>query len=250
MSNQTIGGNSLEVIGKLIIVLILVVLILMIYLLSRSNSSKLFSEHDIFVKNLPDGIQGQKFIWITNPMKIKQIKNLKNQYIHSDVIVIIAGNITRYHSKLEKLGQSIQALSEIGPVHYIWNDQDYNGKFREMNAFLLENRVTILENTATNFETSDGSRFSLIGLDDVKGQRDQLHLALQDCQSDSFSMLFSFDEKIETDTSLFKSIPLYLFQHGNSKSSRNDYTNYIDIDLLEKRKSKGILGLLFILKGV
>jgi hypothetical protein len=212
------------------------------------NKTNLISEHEIFVKDLPISIQDQEILWITNPMKIMQFNKMKSNFRDANTIVIIAGNITRYQSKLDKLAQNIKILSEIGPVHYIWNDEDYYRDFREINSFLLDNRVTVLENTVANYESSDEGRFSIIGLDDVIKHRDQLHLAVQDCQIDSYQIVVSYDEKSETDTSLFKSIPLYLFQQVNSQSSRNNNTEYIEIDRLNESKSNNQIAYLLKMK--
>jgi len=232
------------ILGKLMIIIFIVFLFLFFFFMYKLTKSNLISEHEINVENLPIGIQGQKILWITNPMNIMQMNELESEFRNSNTIVIIAGNLAHYHTKLDKLAKCINLLSEIGPVHYIWNDKDYSSKFREINAFLLDNRVTIIENTAANYESSDGSRFSVVGLDDVKNHRDQLHLAVQDCQSDSYQIVVSYDEKSETDTSLFKSIPLYLFQHENSSSTRNDCTNYFAIEQLNKKTSKNKVGYL------
>ncbi|MBP0724232.1 hypothetical protein J5Y03_03420 [Bacillus sp. RG28] len=231
---------------KLMIIFFIGIFFFFFFLMYKWNKSNLISEHEIFVKDLPISIQDQEILWITNPMNIARVNEMKSKFSNSNIIVVIAGNLTRYHNKLEKLSECIQILTDIGPVHYIWNDQDYNGKFREINAFLLDNRVTILENTAANYESSDGNRFSIVGLDDVVNHRDQLNLAVQDSQKDSYQIVISYDEIRETDTSFFKSIPLYLFQQGDNQSIRNSMTNYIEIDELTQSRSKNQLG--YILK--
>jgi hypothetical protein len=96
-------------------------------------------------------------------------------------------------------------------------------------------KVAILENKSASFETENGTKFSIVGLDDVKTKRDQLDFALEERYEDDLSILTSYTEVTESNSNNFESIQVYLFERSQLNVHRNQKTVY-----LELHNNKGI----------
>ncbi|PEL11655.1 hypothetical protein [Bacillus sp. AFS017336] len=152
---------------------------------------------------------------------------------NDNTIILLSGYSKRQTKKYNDV--NIQYLSTMAPVYFLWNDQDYRGNYRDLNALLLDCKVTILENTSASFETENCTKFTIIGLDDVKTNRDQLSFALEELYEDSLCILSSYTEVMDSNISNFKSIQVYLFERSQSNVKRNQKTVY-----LELHNNKGI----------
>lgn len=114
--------------------------------------------------------------------------------------VVIGGDLTEKGVPMDKVKANIEKLKQIGPIYFVWGNNDYEVDFHELDAVLLESGVKTLDNTAVTFESDTGEKFSLLGVDDLNQGRDRLDLALSDSESNSFKILAchypSISEKI------------------------------------------------------
>lgn len=97
---------------------------------------------------------------------------------------------------MSRIADNIQSLSEIGPIYFVWGNNDYEIEYHELDALLLEQGVKILDNTRVLFESECGENLCLLGVDDVGLGRDRLDLALADCQENGFRILISHNPDI------------------------------------------------------
>lgn len=103
--------------------------------------------------------------------------------------VVIGGDLMEKGVPMEKVKANIEKLKRIGPIYFVWGNNDYEVDFHELDAILLENGVKTLDNTAVNFESDTGEKFSLLGVDDLNQGRDRLDLALSDAENNGFKIL-------------------------------------------------------------
>ncbi|PGS47532.1 hypothetical protein [Bacillus sp. AFS041924] len=185
------------------------------------------------MNHLDDSLQSIQIIWIPTigdiHYKLSEIKNI----CHQNTIILLSGYSKKKIKKYKD--ENIQYLSSLAPVYFLWNDLDYSGNYRDLNALLLDYKVTILENTSASFETENGTKFSIIGLDDVKTKRDQLDFALEELYEDNLSILTSYTEVMDSNLNHFNSIQVYLFERSQLNVNRNQKTVY-----LELQNNKGI----------
>ena len=111
-------------------------------------------------------------------------------------IVVIGGDLTEKGVPFSRVKQNIERLKELGPVYFVWGNNDYEVDYHELDAQLLESGVKILDNTAVIFESEQGDRIALIGVDDMNKRRDRLDLALSDAEDASFRIVVSHDPRI------------------------------------------------------
>ncbi|MGG5253767.1 metallophosphoesterase [Neobacillus sp. SM06] len=103
--------------------------------------------------------------------------------------VVIGGDLTEKGVPIHRVRANLEKLKMLGPVYFVWGNNDYEGDYHELDAVLLESGVKILDNTAVIFESEQGEKISLLGVDDLNQQRDRIDLALMDAEEDSFKIL-------------------------------------------------------------
>ena len=103
--------------------------------------------------------------------------------------VVIGGDLTETGVPIKRVKTNLEKLKSIGPVYFVWGNNDYEVDYHELDAVLLESGVKILDNTAVIFESEQGEKISLLGVDDLNQQRDRIDFALIDAEKDSFKIL-------------------------------------------------------------
>ncbi|XJZ26071.1 metallophosphoesterase [Bacillota bacterium Lsc_1132] len=106
-------------------------------------------------------------------------------------LVIIGGDLTEKGVPIDRVRKNIDKLKSLGPVYFVWGNNDYEVDYHELDAVLLASGVKILDNTAVNFESDQGEKISLLGVDDLNQGRDRIDIALLDAEQDSFKILAS-----------------------------------------------------------
>lgn len=104
-------------------------------------------------------------------------------------MVVIGGDLTEKGVPFERVKENVQKLKKLGPVYFVWGNNDYETDFRKLDAILLDYGVKVLANTAVHFESNKGDKLCLLGVDDLNQGRDRLDLALLDAEDSSFKIL-------------------------------------------------------------
>jgi predicted MPP superfamily phosphohydrolase len=104
-------------------------------------------------------------------------------------VVVIGGDLTEKGVPLKRVKENLEKLKKVGPIFFVWGNNDYEADFHDLDALLLESGVKSLDNTAVIFESEEGEKLSLLGVDDLNQNRDRLDLALSDAEKDSFKIL-------------------------------------------------------------
>lgn len=111
-------------------------------------------------------------------------------------LVIIGGDLLEKGVPIERVEHNIKKLKELGMTYFVWGNNDYEINPRLLDGVLLKYGVTILDNTAVSFESVEGDRFILLGVDDIGKKRDRIDLALLDAGSEGFKVLVCHNPKI------------------------------------------------------
>ncbi|EMT47348.1 metallophosphoesterase [Anoxybacillus flavithermus] len=111
-------------------------------------------------------------------------------------LVIIGGDLTEKGVPFSRVKRNIELFKQLGPVYFVWGNNDYEVDYHELDALLLENGVKILDNTAVIFESEQGDRVALLGVDDMNQERERLDLALEDAGDVNFRIVVSHDPRI------------------------------------------------------
>lgn len=104
-------------------------------------------------------------------------------------IVVIGGDLTEKGVPFQRIIHNLTKLKQVGPVYFVWGNNDYEVDYKELDVLLMENGVKALDNTAAIFESEAGDKLSLLGVDDLNQNRDRLDYALMDAAKGSFKIL-------------------------------------------------------------
>lgn len=88
------------------------------------------------------------------------------QTIHNDIdMVVIGGDLTEKGVPIERTRQNLRTLKQFGvPIYFIWGNNDYEIKSKDLNQVLHEEKIIILKDTYINIKRN-GSTLSVIGFD-------------------------------------------------------------------------------------
>ncbi|UII54666.1 metallophosphoesterase family protein [Cytobacillus spongiae] len=153
-----------------------------------------------------------RIFFISDIHKRSVSEQLLEQVKESVDLVIIGGDLLEKGVPLSRVRQNIERLKKLGPTYFVWGNNDYEVDYHELDACLLECGVKILDNTAVSFESEEGDRFILLGVDDMNMKRDRLDLALLDAE-EGFKILVSHNPRITAKVKKEHGISLVLSGH-------------------------------------
>lgn len=175
--------------------ILFVFLLVLLYMWKLANENRVLEHH----------LQFDKFPNSFGTVQIYFISDIHKRKINSDMIqsvqgkadlVIIGGDLAEKNVPFERIKENVEKLKTIGPVYFVWGNNDYELDYHELDATLLSLGVKILDNTAVIFESQSGDKLSLLGVDYVGDKRDRLDLALLDSAEPSFKILVSHCPRI------------------------------------------------------
>ncbi|THE15057.1 metallophosphoesterase [Bacillus timonensis] len=136
-------------------------------------------------------------------------------------IVIIGGDLTEKGVPFERVKKNLQLIHTVGPTYFVWGNNDYEVDYHELDSLLLSMGIKILDNTALFFETGEGEKLALLGIDDIKQGRSRLDLALLDAGNEaSFKILVSHNPEIKNELKRENKINLLLSGHTHGGQIR------------------------------
>lgn len=149
------------------------------------------SHHELRFADFPDSFGKVTLFFISDIHKRKIADKIIETVKGKADIVIIGGDLTEKGVPFDQVKENLTKLKQIGPVYFVWGNNDYEVDYHELDATLLQYGVKVLDNTAVAFESAAGEKLFLLGVDDLNQKRDRLELALSDAEPNSFKILAS-----------------------------------------------------------
>ncbi|RRN73012.1 metallophosphoesterase [Peribacillus simplex] len=182
-------------VSGLLLVISLLIVATIIYMWRTAKQDRLIFQ-DLYFKDFPEGFGNMRIFFISDlHRRIISDKLIEGARDKAD-LVIIGGDIRESGVPIERVEKNILKLKELGPLYFVWGNNDYEGDFHELDATLLKHGVKMLDNTAVSFESQNGRKIALLGIDDITEERDRLDLALSDCGNEAFRILVSHNPLI------------------------------------------------------
>lgn len=191
-------------------------LMYMSYLAFEEN----ISDHELCFTDFPKSFGSIKIFFISDIHKRKLSGKFISRVKGKADIVIIGGDLREKGVPIERVKENIESLKIIGPVYFVWGNNDYEGEYRDLDALLLDLNVKILDNTAAAFESAEGEKLIIAGVDDVGLERDRLDLALNDAEQGWFTILVSHNPAIIKKVTPEDKISLVLSGHTHGGQIR------------------------------
>lgn len=182
----------------MVIYILMVLLIgacLLLYMLREAFLNKVV-EHEMLFQEFPYSFEKVSIFFISDihrrSISDKVIRTIKGK---ADII-IIGGDLTEKGVPFDRVKNNLKKLTQVGPVYFVWGNNDYEVDYHELDAILLDNGVKVLDNTSVTFESKQGEKLCLLGVDDLNQNRDRLDLAILDAEKNSFKILVSHYPRI------------------------------------------------------
>ncbi|WP_051556468.1 metallophosphoesterase [Alkalihalobacterium bogoriense] len=175
-------------------------------------------ETEVFLSGFPSSFDGMSLFFISDVHERLIHDDIINEVKGKTDIVIIGGDFIEKGVSLNRAKENLEKLKQVGPVYFVWGNNDYDGDFRGLDALLLESGVKILDNTAVSFHQVNET-LVLLGVDDVGVGRDNLPLALLDSE-DGFKILVSHNPDIMDEVQEKDNIKLILSGHTHGGQIR------------------------------
>ncbi|MFV8828411.1 metallophosphoesterase [Alkalihalobacterium sp. APHAB7] len=208
--------------------------ILMLFMYREAFRNQV-SEIELEFPNFPQSFDGMRIFFISDIHFRLIDEELVRQVKGKVDLVIIGGDLLEKKVPFSNVEKNITLLQSLGPIHFVWGNNDYEGDFRRLDATLLEKGVQIIDNTAVTYE-NDGEKVIFLGVDDVGCQRDRLDLALQDSE-EGFRILISHNPSIIEQLKDEHQISLVLSGHTHGGQIRFFGFGIAEIGGLKKRNN-------------
>lgn len=136
--------------------------------------------------------------------------------------VLIGGDITEKGVPLERVRENLQKLKKLGPVYFIWGNNDYEADVRELDALFVELGVKVLADEGVLFETNDGGIINLLGIDyyEPEDRLEGLKRVMNVSSEGAFRILASHTPSIEEEIRAEDEIRLVLSGHTHGGQIR------------------------------
>ena len=174
----------------IIVLLLLAGVGLIFYMLKEAFLNRVVL-HEMTFEDFPSSFGEVSIFFISDIHKRLISNDIVDKVKEKADIVIIGGDLTERKVPFERVKENLDKLKQLGPVYFVWGNNDYETDYRKLDAILLDYGVKILDNTAAIFESANGDKLSLLGVDSLDQGRDRLDLALLDAGDDSFKILAS-----------------------------------------------------------
>jgi predicted MPP superfamily phosphohydrolase len=205
----------------LLMVVVLVVATIMILIMYRTAKLDRVLYQELYFEDFPKSMEDSKIFFISDIHRRVISDRLLETVRNKADFVIIGGDLTEGSVPLNRVKQNIVNLNKIGPVYFVWGNNDYDVNPNELESLLLKHDVTILTNTAVAIKLNNDENVTLLGIDDISLKRDHLDAALAKCDDDkSFRILVSHNPLVKKQLRKKHGISLVLSGHTHGGQIR------------------------------
>ncbi|PLT28307.1 metallophosphoesterase [Peribacillus deserti] len=203
----------------LILLIVIAGLLLLLYMWRQAFLDQVI-ESSLHFEDFPASFGKVTIFFISDIHKRSISDEIINKVKGRADIVVLGGDLTEGKVPFSRIESNLIKLKEIGPVYFVWGNNDYETDYHLLDATLLKYGVKILDNTSVLFESEAGEKISLLGIDFMDGERDRLDLAIQDAHEDSFRILVSHTPAILGQIEPDSNISLLLSGHTHGGQIR------------------------------
>ena len=128
-------------------------------------------------------------------------------------LVLIGGDLAERGVPFSQIRENLRRLNQIGPVYFIWGNNDYELGRKELRQLFREERITVLENEHMLLPTKAGGKIALIGIGEIAFADADLQLAIAGLDPDLFKICCCHNPKIVAEMTGDERIHLTLCGH-------------------------------------
>ncbi|MCM3566761.1 metallophosphoesterase [Neobacillus mesonae] len=173
-----------------IVILFIFAVCLLLYMLREAFLNNVV-RHEFCFNNFPSSFNKVTIFFISDIHRRTISDKIINEVQGKTDIVIIGGDLMEKGVSFKKAKTNLRKLREIGPVYFVWGNNDYEIDNQRLEKIMNSMEIKVLRNTAVTFESEMGEKWALLGVDEVGNERDRLDLALKDAEESNFKILAS-----------------------------------------------------------
>ncbi|WP_338451768.1 metallophosphoesterase family protein [Niallia oryzisoli] len=128
-------------------------------------------------------------------------------------LVIIGGDITEKGVPMERVKNNLLQLKKLGKVLFVWGNNDYEVDVPRLESLFLSLEIEVLVNRSISFESRQGERFFILGVDDLSTNQADIDQALMKTDHNCFKILVSHNPEISRKLRSDHGISLMLSGH-------------------------------------
>ncbi|MFS0863527.1 metallophosphoesterase [Fredinandcohnia sp. 179-A 10B2 NHS] len=179
-------------------------------------------KNTLFFPDFPSSFGKITIFFISDIHRREVSKEMIEQVKGKADIVVIGGDLTEKGVPMERVRKNLQLLKDLAPTYFVWGNNDYEVDYHELDSMMLSMGIKILDNTAALFESGEGEKLALLGIDDIKVGRSRLDLALLDAgeEREVFKILVCHNPEIKKDIQDEHKISLILSGHTHGGQIR------------------------------
>jgi uncharacterized protein len=152
--------------------------------------------HEIALEHFPQTFSEVNIFFISDIHRRVVSKKLLGQIQKEIDIVVIGGDLVEKGVPLTRVKENLIRLRALGPIYFVWGNNDEEVNQKDLDALFVEMNVKVLDNTAIHFESYEGEKIALLGVDDLVLKRTDLQAALAASEEDAFRILVSHNPEI------------------------------------------------------
>ncbi|RFB17002.1 metallophosphoesterase [Bacillus sp. HNG] len=200
--------------------ILIVGMLLLLFMWQEARLDRVVTKTLTF-SDFPKSFKNLTIFFISDIHRREVSEKIINEVKGKADIVIIGGDLTEKGVPFERVKKNLQLINTVGPTYFVWGNNDYEVDYHELDSLLLSMGIKILDNTAMFFETEDGEKLALLGIDDLKVGRSRLDLALLDAGDEAdFKILISHNPEIKNVLKPDNKINLLLSGHTHGGQIR------------------------------
>jgi uncharacterized protein len=149
---------------------------------------------------------------VIHSLMIKQAKEAE--------VVIIGGDLTERGVPLTRTRHNLRLLKKIGPVFFVWGNNDYEVGEQHLKQLLEEEGVMILDQDIYTYQSFTSTNIRLIGVNYFRTSRNQLEPLFQQLNPQDVNILISHHPRVIRQLKKADHIDLVLSGHTHGGQIR------------------------------
>ncbi|TYR82561.1 phosphoesterase [Priestia megaterium] len=186
-------------------------------------------ETHIELPNFPKEYTSLSLFFISDIHRRKISDRLIQQVSKSVDFVVVGGDLLEGGVPIRKAVANIRQLKKLGPIYFVWGNNDYEVNQVELTHALKEEGVYLLKNQSVVLQTEEGLTCTLVGADDLSEGKVDLPKAFEKTNPDLFTILLSHNPDIVYGVKAKYGVDLILSGHTHGGQIR-----FFNVGLYEK----------------
>ncbi|MDR4936471.1 metallophosphoesterase [Rossellomorea marisflavi] len=195
-------------------ILLIVGVALIVYMVKEAFADRV-RELTFRFPSYPVDAPSLKIFFLSDIHKRRISENIIHAVEDKADVVVIVGDLTEGGVPLSRVEENLDALSSIGPIFFVWGNNDYEVDPDRLKALFQKKGVREIVN-----DTAEYGAVTFIGVDDGTLERADLPHAMRGTDPDTCQILLSHDPSVSADLTASDGVDLMLSGHTHGGQIR------------------------------